>query len=74
MACDNLYLVSRRLHFHRHLETRRACGCHKVESDEMAPFWVQDDAVPFDDMWLDDAHWFPYFLRDVRYVASLCRP
>ena len=42
-----------------------------VESDEMEPFWVPDDAVPFDDMWLDDRHWFPYFLRGVRRTRVL---
>lgn len=34
-----------------------------VETDEADPFWVARDAVPFDQMWADDRHWFPALLR-----------
>lgn len=32
------------------------------ESDEMRPAWFAEDAIPFDQMWVDDRHWFPLFL------------
>ena len=28
-----------------------------IETDEAAPLWTQIDAIPFDQMWADDAHW-----------------
>jgi 8-oxo-dGTP pyrophosphatase MutT (NUDIX family) len=31
-------------------------------STEMDPAWFPEDAVPFTDMWADDAHWFPLYL------------
>jgi 8-oxo-dGTP pyrophosphatase MutT (NUDIX family) len=33
-----------------------------AESAEMAPAWFAEDAVPFAEMWADDAHWFPMYL------------
>ncbi|KAG5174920.1 7,8-dihydro-8-oxoguanine triphosphatase-like protein [Tribonema minus] len=33
-----------------------------TESDEMAPRWYREDALPFELMWADDAHWMPLFL------------
>lgn len=32
------------------------------ETDEANPFWCPVDQVPFDQMWEDDATWFPYLL------------
>lgn len=32
------------------------------ESDEMRPVWFLEEAIPYDDMWVDDRHWFPLFL------------
>lgn len=34
-----------------------------VESREMRPAWFRTDAIPFDDMWADDAHWLPRILH-----------
>lgn len=31
-------------------------------SAEMDPAWFPEDALPFSDMWADDAHWFPLYL------------
>ena len=41
--------------------------CHEwegepTESEEMAPKWFSIDALPFSDMWSDDAHWLPRVL------------
>ncbi|SRR5579862_254080 len=32
------------------------------ETVEAAPFWTPVDAVPFHEMWADDAHWLPLLL------------
>lgn len=31
------------------------------ETDEMRPQWFAKDEIPFDEMWADDRHWFPWF-------------
>lgn len=31
------------------------------ETEEMMPQWFTKDEIPFDSMWPDDRHWFPYF-------------
>jgi 8-oxo-dGTP diphosphatase/2-hydroxy-dATP diphosphatase len=33
-----------------------------IESDEMKPQWFEEDSLPFNSMWVDDPHWFPYLL------------
>lgn len=38
-----------------------------VETEEMKPEWFRLDAIPFENMWPDDIHWFPYFLDDKRF-------
>ena len=40
------------------------------ESEEMAPRWFETSSIPFDQMWQDDEHWFPLFLRDTRFTAT----
>jgi 8-oxo-dGTP diphosphatase len=44
----------------------RADGCEGEprETAEAEPFWAPVDAVPFDAMWADDRHWFPYLLAE----------
>jgi 8-oxo-dGTP diphosphatase/2-hydroxy-dATP diphosphatase len=37
------------------------------ESDEMAPLWVDEGAIPYERMWLDDASWLPLLLRGERF-------
>ena len=43
-----------------------------VETDEAIPQWTHVDAIPFDEMWADDALWIPMMLRgeafDGRYI------
>lgn len=33
-----------------------------VETEEMAPEWTPEAAIPYDKMWADDALWYPHFL------------
>ena len=39
---------------------------HATESDEADPFWCDIDAIPFSDMWEDDALWIPRALAGER--------
>lgn len=38
-----------------------------METDEMRPAWFPIDAIPFEEMWLDDPHWLPHFLAGERF-------
>lgn len=33
-----------------------------TESEEALPFWCHRDAIPYEEMWADDAHWMPHML------------
>jgi 8-oxo-dGTP diphosphatase len=33
-----------------------------TETEEALPFWKDVDAIPYADMWADDAHWVPWML------------
>ncbi len=33
-----------------------------TETDEAAPLWFGTSALPYDEMWEDDRHWFPHML------------
>jgi len=35
------------------------CEGEPTETAEAAPFWTSVDAIPFDEMWADDAYWLP---------------
>lgn len=39
------------------------------ESREMAPAWFRVDAIPFERMWQDNAHWLPRILAGERLRA-----
>eukprot|EP01147_Barroeca_monosierra_P007499 gene7499-9805_t len=34
-----------------------------IETEEMRPQWFSVDEIPFDHMWIDDKHWFPFMLK-----------
>ncbi|MEM1060609.1 MAG: 8-oxo-dGTP diphosphatase [Verrucomicrobiota bacterium] len=40
-----------------------------AESAEAKPFWAPLNAVPFDAMWQDDRHWFPFLLDRRPFLA-----
>ncbi|PIR68336.1 DNA mismatch repair protein MutT [Candidatus Nomurabacteria bacterium CG10_big_fil_rev_8_21_14_0_10_35_16] len=37
------------------------------ESEEMKPQWFHIDEIPFSEMWPDDLHWMPLFLRGEKF-------
>ena len=37
------------------------------ETEEMRPAWFHTKEIPFDQMWPDDAHWFPLFLAGKKF-------
>ena len=41
-----------------------------VETEEMKPQWFNTDAIPFDQMWVDDRHWLPLVLQGKRVQAE----
>jgi len=40
------------------------------ESEEMKPRWFFLDEIPFHEMWSDDPHWFPLFLKGIKFRGS----
>ena len=40
-----------------------------AESEEMKPQWWDVNKLPFDQMWLDDIHWFPFMLQNKLFNA-----
>ena len=42
-----------------------ALGCvgQPIETDEAIPYWMEPSAIPYHDMWEDDAHWLPGMLE-----------
>jgi 8-oxo-dGTP diphosphatase len=47
-----------------HVEVFVADGCEgePVTTDEAFPVWIDQDAMPYDEMWADDAIWLPHLL------------
>ena len=41
-----------------------------TESDEMSPAWVDVEELPYDNMWPDDRHWYPFFLQDQAFEGT----
>jgi 8-oxo-dGTP diphosphatase len=41
-----------------------------VETDEAQPFWCAESAIPYPEMWADDALWLPQALQG-RYVRGV---
>eukprot|EP00730_Choanoeca_flexa_P017660 TRINITY_DN8533_c0_g1_i2.p1 TRINITY_DN8533_c0_g1~~TRINITY_DN8533_c0_g1_i2.p1 ORF type:complete len:190 (+),score=23.76 TRINITY_DN8533_c0_g1_i2:3-572(+) len=40
-----------------------------AETEEMRPKWFSINNVPFDSMWVDDRHWFPWLLQGCEFSA-----
>jgi 8-oxo-dGTP diphosphatase/2-hydroxy-dATP diphosphatase len=41
-----------------------------IETEEMRPEWFKLDEMPFANMWSDDEHWFPYFLKGTKFNGA----
>lgn len=41
-----------------------------VESEEMRPQWFAKDAIPYNEMWADDAYWLPRVLAGEQIEAD----
>lgn len=41
-----------------------------VESDEVEPFWFDEDSIPYANMFQDDYHWLPEILAGKKVVGS----
>jgi len=40
------------------------------ESDEMKPQWFNVDEIPYEQMWTDDSHWMPIFLKGKKFKGK----
>jgi 8-oxo-dGTP diphosphatase len=40
-----------------------------VETPEAAPFWVDINGLPYDEMWEDDRHWLPLLLEGKSFAG-----
>jgi 8-oxo-dGTP diphosphatase len=38
-----------------------------IETDEAIPHWVEQDAIPYEQMWADDRIWIPHLLAGRRF-------
>ena len=47
---------------HCHVFQADDCVGEAVETDEAAPLWTPLDAIPYGEMWADDALWLPVML------------
>lgn len=52
---------------HCHVFFADGCQGDPVETDEALPMWVPVHAVPYDEMWADDALWLPRALAGWRF-------
>jgi len=41
-----------------------------TETDEAAPFWCDENAIPYDKMWSDDRLWIPLMLEGKTFEAQ----
>ena len=53
-----------------HIFIARSWSGEIKESEEMKPQWFPFDAIPYDRMWPDDAHWLPLVLAGKKIVGS----
>ncbi len=50
-----------------HVFTSDSFEGEATETDEAVPLWVHRDAMPYDEMWVDDRHWLPLLLAGQRF-------
>lgn len=70
---DPLHRGELRFHFvdgytlHAHVFRADTCEGEARETDEAVPLWTPLDAIPYDQMWRDDALWLPKMLAGYRF-------
>ncbi len=52
---------------HCHVFQADDCVGEAVETDEATPLWTPLDAIPYGEMWADDAMWLPVMLQGRRF-------
>jgi 8-oxo-dGTP diphosphatase len=52
---------------HCHVFMADGCDGVAIETDEATPRWTPLDAIPYDEMWRDDAVWLPHMLAGRRF-------
>lgn len=52
---------------HAHVFASDACEGEARETDEAVPLWTPLDAIPYGEMWSDDALWLPKMLAGYRF-------
>lgn len=55
---------------HVHVFTATEWTGEPTESDEMAPKWVKEADIPYDQMWADDPYWLPEVLKGKKISAD----
>ena len=45
------------------------CDSDPVETEELVPGWFDRDALPYDEMWIDDKYWLPLLLDGKKFVC-----
>lgn len=45
------------------------CDSEPIETEELAPGWFLRDALPYDEMWVDDKYWLPLLLAGKKFVG-----
>lgn len=52
-----------------HCTVFRAEGCEGTarETEEALPIWTPVEAIPYQEMWADDAHWLPLLIEGRRF-------
>jgi mutator protein MutT len=48
----------------------RDCEGEAVETEEATPYWIPVNAVPYGEMWADDAEWLPAILEGGTFTGS----
>ena len=46
------------------------CDGEAIESEELVPAWFAKDAIPYDEMWVDDIHWLPLLLEGKKFKGN----
>jgi mutator protein MutT len=55
------------VHFYRILEYEG----EPKETEEMKPQWFNVNEIPYNEMWKDDPHWMPLFLKEKKFEGKI---